>query len=102
MRAGRKADAAMAAASLLIDAVDKLTGVVTEINERQESLIQSVGSLTGVMELALTVEGVSLKTLVEVCDQLDRKDLLVKLRDHLEMVNEATEAASAWEGGPDL
>lgn len=119
-KARREAQAALATSALMIEAVDKLTGLVTglneeqerfakqiigvmtDLNERQGSLVETVGSLTGFMELALIVEGVSLRTLVEVCDQLDRTDLLVKLRDHLEMVNEATADASARRGGPDL
>ena len=92
----------MAAAALLMDAVDKLTGVVTEINERQESLIQSVGHLTGHMELALVVEGLTLDTLVELCDRSDQTDLLLDLNVKLGMVNEAMEAAAARKGGPDL
>ena len=102
MRAGRKADAALEAASLLIDAVNKLTGMVGDINERQESLIQSVGHLTGHMELALVVEGSVLRTLVELCDRSDQTDLLHDLKIRLGMVNEAMEAAAARKGGPDL
>ena len=102
MRTGRKADAALEAAALMVDAVNKLTGLVTEINESQGSLIQSVGELTGHMELVLVVEGLALRTLVELCDRSDQTDLLLDLKVKLGMVNEAAEAAAAREGGPDL
>ena len=102
MRAGRKAQAAMEATALMVDAVSKLTGLVTDLNDRQVSLTNSVGSLAGHFEIALIVEGVILNTLVELCDQADRTDLLEKIKESLAMVEEAMAAASHREGGPDL
>ena len=102
MRAGRKADAALKAAELLIDAVNKLTGAVTDLNERHGSLVMTVGSLAGQFEMALVVERVTLDTLIELCKEHDRTDLLVRIRDSLQMVQEAMDTAEAREGGPDL
>ena len=102
MRAGRKAQAALESAALMIDAVDKLTGAVEDLNERHGSLVMTVGSLAGQFEMALAIERVTLDTLIELCREHDRTDLLVRIRDSLQMVQEAMDTAEVREGGPDL
>ena len=98
MRARREATAALESAALMIDAVDKLTGAVTDLNERHGSLVMTVGSLTGQFELALDIEKVILDTLIELCK--DRPDLLMNLSGTLQMVSEAQAVVS--DRGPDL
>jgi len=101
-RARQEARAALESTALMIDAVDKLTVLVADLNERHGILVQSVGSLAGQLEMVIIVEGVILNTLVELCDQADRVDLLKKIQDSLDMVTEAMGHAAAREGGPDL
>ncbi len=101
-KAEKKAQAALESTALMIDAVDKLTGLVGDLHERQGFLVNSVGSLVGQVEMVIVVEGVILNILVELCDGAGRTDLLLKIRESLEMVEEAQDAASQREGGPDL
>ena len=101
-KARKEARSALEAAALMIDAVDKLTGLVGDLNERHGLLVNSVGSLGGQVEMVIVIEGVILNTLVELADTAGRTDLLLKIRDSLEMVEEAQDAASRREGGPDL
>ena len=101
-KARKEARSALESTALMIDAVGKLAGLVGDLNERQERIIETIGAMSGHIELMLVIEGTALHTLVELCAEADRTDLLVKLKDRLEMVNMAQDLAVKRKGGPDL